>query len=277
MKRKEEEGRGLHPLKIKRPFQIGTSVCIGSIFIFTWHQFSPVLYSFHSNGYIFVELRDFIWRSGDVVLSSAFMKISKVEEDCQKRRECFSSLEDAGRSSGARLGKLINLFIRRINIVTASRLAVRLPLPYLSYRLSFGRWRFRLGNAKSCMRGRVINWWAFNIVDIPSFNLVLPTLHYSGCEYKQLRSCCGKGNSHYALIVLWDSDLENRFCSCLVNIENTWHPHFRIRKYYFLKRERRGREREGRRGGKRGGRGERMINGICSLYLLFISGWYKLH
>jgi len=36
---------------------------------------------------VHTRVNDFIWRSGDVVLGSAFAKASRTEEDCQKRRE----------------------------------------------------------------------------------------------------------------------------------------------------------------------------------------------
>jgi len=73
---KKKEGNGFLPLlpKVRRPFQIGTFVCIDSIFIFTWHL--PIfpgtlLFPFK---WVHTRVNDFIWRSGDIVLRSAFAK-----------------------------------------------------------------------------------------------------------------------------------------------------------------------------------------------------------
>lgn len=98
--------------------------------------------------WVHTRVNDFIWQQrDDAVLRTTFGFSLEDEKTARnrRRRASASALEDAGQSSdgAARLGKLINLFIRRINIVTALRLARAVAAaatspPHLSYR-SAGR------------------------------------------------------------------------------------------------------------------------------------------
>lgn len=221
---------------VKRLFQIGTYVSVQFSFSPGTFQFSSALFSFYSSGYI-LELTissgaaatlDFVQRSRRP------QGLKKAARNVVERREYFSTLENVGRSSEVRLGKLINLFIRRINIVIVLRLAQRphgshFPTCLIGRPLADGDFD---RETPSLAWGAAYKLMNVQHHDIPSFTLALPMLHYSGREYKQIRSCRGKGNPHYALIARWDSDLENRF-SWLLDIENA-DPCLWMGKYCFL-------------------------------------------
>jgi len=157
-----------------------------------------VLFSFHSSGYI-LEL---------TTSSGAAATSFGVREGLENRRRLSETSRNGAsistsRSSGVRLGKLINLFIRRINIVIASRLVRRphgshFPTCLIGRPLAGGDFDRKM---PSLARGAVYKLMNVQHRDILSFSLALPTLHYSDREYKQIRSCRSKGNSHYVFIV----------------------------------------------------------------------------
>lgn len=98
---------------------------VSAQFSFAPSNFPRVLFPFHSSGYI-LELTT---SSGSSSVATLYF-VRGFRSRMRRLPETVggasaSALEDAGRSSdgAARLGKLINLFIRRINIVTALRLA----------------------------------------------------------------------------------------------------------------------------------------------------------